>query len=425
MPAATRATGWIVAIAALLLLAAQLIFSTRSLQASYFAAQGDAARRAGDAEGALDAYHRANRLLPFDANRLRSEASAARDALDAAQAVPLFAESLRRGPYVPLTLLAAAENYAELRRYDDATTVLDTAMSIIPADWRVRILRGKILNERGEYAAAEKELRVAAEVASPPQARVHYELSRAFHGQTEYDAALREADRALRLQPFPPEYHLARAKALMATDRAPEACNDLAFVVRTYRTQLERGEDTLAALFEAGDLYALALLADGRFDEAEATFADLYTRCTPPQIDLLAVHLHQIAGEMYDPFPNPSLFAFALDLLVQTQRTAEFEKTLASARMLYPESEMGLLIPPRARALTRAGDAEGAIALLATAPFGVADSAPYRLALAEAHAVAGRPAAARTEYAMILGMENLSPVIRKQAEVGLAAIPTQ
>ncbi len=424
MPGA-RATRWVVAAVAVALLAVQIFFSARSLEAAYFTARGDASRRAGDAAGARADYHRANAAVPFDANRLRSEASAARDSLGPAQAVPLYAESLRRGPYVPLTLVAAAVNYIELGRFGEADAVLDTAVRLIGADWRVRLMRGTILIGREEYAEAERELLVAAEVAAPPQARVYYELSRALHGQKEYDGALAAVGRALGMQPLLPEYHLARAKALMALDRAPESCENLAWTVRTYRAQVERGEDSLAALFEAEDLYALALLADGRFDEAEAAFADLYIRCTAPQIELLAIHLHQIAGEMYDPFPDSSLWAFALDLLVQTGRAAEYEKTLASASMLYPEAEMGLLVAPRARALTAAGDPEAAIALLAAAPAGVAGSAPYRLALGEAHAAAGRPAEARTEYAIVLGLKDLSPVIRKQAQAGLAAIPAQ
>jgi len=420
-----RAARGIVAAGTIALLAAQLVFSARSLQAAYFAAQGDAARGAGDAQAARLAYRRANQALPFDANRLRDEASATRDTLGALEAVPLYAESLRHAPYIPLTLVAAAGNYLELKRNDDADAVLTTALRVARSDWRVRLLRGNILIAREKYAEAEHELRAAADLASPPEARVHYELARSLHGQAKYEDALAEAARAKAMQPLLPEYYLLHGKALMAVDRAPEACDDLAWAVRIYRARLERGEDTLALLFETQDLYALALLADKRFDEAEAAFADLYIRCTPPQIEKLAIHLHQIAGEMYDPFPQQSLWAFALDLLAQTRQATEFEKTLASARMLFPETELGALIPPRARALTAAGDPEGAIELLATSPVGVVDSAPYRLAHAEAHAAAGRRAAARTEYAMLLGLPKLSSIIQQEAKAGLAAIPPQ
>jgi tetratricopeptide (TPR) repeat protein len=420
-----RAIRWLAALAIAAGLLAQLVFSARSLAAAYYAARGDAARLAGDLESAREAYHRANGFDSSDGNRLRDEAAATHETRGPKDSAPIYAAALKAGPYIPLTLIAGATNYIELKRLDEADAVLDTAMRVGEFEWRVRMLRGTILTERAKYADAVRELSAAAELASPPEARVHYELARALHGETQYEQAMAHAERAAELQPLVPEYRLLRGKSLMALNRAPEAVPDLARAVFAYRARLERGENAMAELFEAEDLYALALLAGQQFEQAELAFGDMYVRCTPEQIDRLAIHLQQIVGEMWDPFPQQSLWAFALDLLAQTRHLAEFEATLAAARMVFPESELQALIAPRARALTASGDPEGAIRLLATSPLQMTDTPPYRLALAEAQAAAGRPALARIEYELLLGAENLAPMIQRQAKNGLAALPAR
>jgi tetratricopeptide (TPR) repeat protein len=425
MPAVSMPLRLAVTTALVSCLVLQLLFSARSLLAAFYATRGGAVQLTGDHAGARRDFHRANQAVPFEADRFRLEAAAARESLGPQAAAPLYARSLRLAPFAPLVLLAAAENLMAFDQTDAAEEILNRAATVIPDDWRVRYMHGLILMKRERYAEAAGEFRSASKIAFPFVPDTSYQLAQALHATGDEAKALQEVEKSIRTQPLAPEFRLVRGKILFAQNQVSAAGEDFAWAAQEFQRRAERDTNALPRLREAQDLLAQAYLAEGHFDQAQRVLEKLYTRCSPEQIDQLAGRLAQLLSAPPTPTPPLAFWAFSLDLFVQTRRLADFDRALELAPSLHPESDLGELIPARARALTAAGKPEDAIALLGAAPAGVVDSPPYRLALAEAKAAAGRPAEARTGYAKLLSLPELSPAIRKQAHAALAAILPQ
>lgn len=406
-------------------LAAQLWFSVLSLSGVYHETHGVSAERAGDNAAARAEFAAARAAVPFSAEYARLEATAALKSGDAEAAAPLLEESLRLAPYAPLSLTAAAEAYLDLGRTADAEAVIARAARIMPQEWRLHLMRGTIDLERGQIAPAVAELTAAALIADPPKYEVFYNLAHAHYAYGDPMNASRAAMRALRVQPFAVEARMLYGRSLLSTERIAEAHKEFAFAEQAYLRRLNAGENVELQLIEAQDLLSIALLADGRFDEAFAKFDELYVRLTPKQIDEFAWRLGDMTWRMREPFAPIALWARSLDLLAQTRRLEEFDASIEAIRLMCTGPEFDSLAAPRARAFTAGGNPERALEVLAEAPRDSRETPAYRLALAEALAATRQWSAARREYDTLLAVANLSPAIRKQAQARRAQIPAQ
>lgn len=278
MPAGIAAQRLALAAAIVACLAAQLVFSTRSLLAASYTHRGEAVQLAGDQEGARQLFHRANQALPFDADRFRLEAAAARESLGPEAAAPLYARGLELAPRSPLVLLAAAENLVTLDQTDNADELLRRADAVTPDDWKAHELRGLILLKRERPAEAAGEFRAAASFAYPFQPEVSYNLARVLHATGDDPAALLEVEKSIRAQALSPEYHLLRGKILFAKKEIPAARKDFAWAVQTYQRRLDRGAGPQPLLPESQELLAQAFAAEGRPNDARSQYTALLAR---------------------------------------------------------------------------------------------------------------------------------------------------
>jgi Flp pilus assembly protein TadD len=84
-----------------------------------------------------------------------------------------------------------------------------------------------------------------------------------------------------------------------------------------------------------------------------------------------------------------------------------------------------VFVAPRARLLLAEGRVDDALELLDAAPETARTFPLYRLALAQAHARAGRTTTAELEYRALLDLPGASPWVRRQAAEGLEALQSQ
>lgn len=129
---------------------------------------------------------------------------------------------------------------------------LEKALSLVPADWELRCLRGMLLAGRSEFDAALRDFDRAIELApgSPkPYAGRSYLRTRLG----DWAAALEDLDRAAALSGEGAGRSLDRGLVLLSLGRAPEA-----------RAEFAKSPSDPEARFHLGR----ALLAEGRTDEA-------------------------------------------------------------------------------------------------------------------------------------------------------------
>jgi len=407
------------------LLAVQFLFSARSLSGVVHETLGYAAERAGDHASARTAFARARAAVPFNAEYARLEATSALHDGDTEAALPLLDEALRLAPNAPLSLTAAAEILLRADRVDDAEAVVGRAARIVPMEWRLHLMRGVMDLDRGQYAPALTELTAAARIVDPPKFEVLYQLARAQYAYGNVLDASRTAERALRLQPGAVEARVLYGKSLLSTERIDAAYTEFLHAEQVYLSRLGTDPDAALRLIEAQDLLSIALLAEGRFDEAYRKFDELYTRLTPKQIDEFAWRLNEMTWRMREPFAPITLWARTLDLLAQTRRLSEFDAAIETVRLMCTSAEFDTLAAARARAFTAGGNPELALGLLAEVPAALRETPPYRLAHAEAMMARGRKDAARDEYTALLQTPDLSPALRVQAEAALAGLRDQ
>ncbi len=417
MPRAAKLALAVVLLAGLLAL--QIVYGARALSGVVHETRGIAAERAGDHAAARAEFAQARAATPYSSEYARLEATAVLNAGDAEAAAPMLEESLRLAPNTPLTLTAAAETYLRLRQTDKAEAVIAHAARITPMEWRLNLMRGMADLDRNQYAPALTELTAAARVVAPPKYEVLYQLARAQYAYGNVLDASHTAERALRLQPGAVEAKVLYGKSLLSTERIAEAYSEFAYAEQVYFAQLGSTRDAELRLIEAQDLLSIALLAEGKFDAAYSKLDEMYPRLSAKQIDEFAWRLNDMTWRMREPFAPISLWRHTLDLLAQTKRLEEFDAAIETVRLMCTSPEFDTLAAARARAFTAGGNPEWALEVLANAPAELRNTAPWRLAHAEALMVRGRKDDARAEYEALLKLPGLSPAIQKQAKVAL------
>ncbi|MBI2361589.1 MAG: fused MFS/spermidine synthase, partial [Deltaproteobacteria bacterium] len=113
------------------------------------------------------------------------------------------------------------------------------------------------------------------------RARRHYYIGQAFHASGWSNRALEEADHAIRLEPGNADYHLLRAKILLAQNRSAEAGQE------AEKALLNGAEKTREVLALAEDLYATE--AEGIYKRIVGTGL----RETSPYLGLGSFALHR------------------------------------------------------------------------------------------------------------------------------------
>ena len=121
-----------------------------------------------------------------------------------------------------LILLLAVLTWQHERIVGNPETLWRDNITRNPNSWPARNNLGRILAERGDYQAAEKQCLAAVAIA-PDSSAAHYNLGLAFFYQHKFDEAIREFSAAVHLAPTDSSSHNNLANALFKTGRTNEA----------------------------------------------------------------------------------------------------------------------------------------------------------------------------------------------------------
>lgn len=194
---------------------------------------------------------------------------------DTQAAIEAYGIAIRNQPSDEWGLRRRADDYRRLKQYDRALADLTAAGEIAPGDADLYLQRANILMQKGDRAGAAAE---AARLSAmkPATSYAHVAAANLYSALDNRDAAMREFDLALAVEPAPYIY-INRALARPSGD------------VAARRADLEAATKLDPTMVQA----ALALSAletrAGRFDAALAAIAPALAK-TPNDADLLLRH---------------------------------------------------------------------------------------------------------------------------------------
>ncbi len=279
--------------------------------------------------------------------------------------IAIYQEVLDRQPDHHATLMALADVYIALERWDDARDVLERIERHHPEDLRSLVRLGYLDLEQNDYASASARFEQAL-AENPEQPEVHYLLGMVQRRAGRLDEALGSFDR------IPPENERwSDARLQVAAIREQQ---------RDFDAALAEAEAVRArAPSRALDLYVASLRAkSGDFDEAVAFLQELL-EASPGDEDLVynlgvvhgeAGHTDESLRSMRDVLArNPdhpgALNYVGYTLAEQGQDLDEAERMITRALEQRPDDgyitdSLGWVFYMRAKPLLESGDDEQA-----------------------------------------------------------------
>lgn len=402
----------------------QLWLVVAEFGATVFASNGRAAQQARVFEIAERSYESSVAWYPFDWRTQYAAGQAYERTGHFEDAAQSFERGLRLAPSQPFLLTAHAERLIEQRDYGEAEAVLGYAEEIVPAGPKVHAIRGVIAGRRDGPLEAAKHFARAVELSPIPDPRVLNQLANALYDAGDYEGAYRRATAAIRQQELYSDHYLVRGKALAGLGRYREAAKDFGWAERGYVRRAGESDAAVKLIDLRRNLFYVWLY-QGRSDRAAMTLADL---ATDPEglghVIELRLLLTQSLTRTLPASVAPARYHFARamfgigDYLSAEQLTAQAYEHLAGE----DQFACGVL---RARALTALGRAGEAFDVLGSLPSPPLDELSYRIALADAYAASGKPAAARVEYNAVLGNADLDAAMRADIEARRDALADQ
>ncbi len=222
------------------------------------------------------------------------------------QFAPAYAQAAYAHMYNALMGLVD-DREAEL---DEALRLGTKAVGLDDRDAIAHFALGRTYGTRGDFAAAEIELRTALEI-NPNSAQAHHGLGfvQCFSGQ--YEAALESFDRAIRLSPQDPHrwaFYVLKAYSFLQLNRFEEAAEMARQSIRSPHSQI------WARIY-----LAAALGHMNRRDEAKPVFDDIYRM----NKEFSETFVHEV--QHFDSGPG------AMDFLLEGLRKAGLENSSAGA----------------------------------------------------------------------------------------------
>jgi len=162
-------------------------FRVHQLEAEYSVAEGDS-------DGAIQHYREAIAAAPNAVQLHLAIANIYMTRHDYEGAVPELQAELALDPYSLNALERIGQAYAELKDTEHAQSFLKRALALDPQSFEARRALGKVCYDRGNYAEAVANFRVAVEAADDHPAAILFQLSTAYRKAGNQD----EADRWLR-----------------------------------------------------------------------------------------------------------------------------------------------------------------------------------------------------------------------------------
>jgi tetratricopeptide (TPR) repeat protein len=192
------------------------------------------------------------------------------DAGDAAAARARFISTPSRAPRKTSTCIPISRIFWNpLARFKEALAQWQTLQQLMPSYFLPYFQEGRLLERQGDLAAARSSFAQALAL-HPGMAAAWYELSNIDASQGRFDSALKEVDRAARLEPAQGVFHACAGKLLSKMNRHQDA-------IARYRQAIEVQPDYLDGHISLG----AELAADGKIADAKKEFQ---SRCawTPP-----------------------------------------------------------------------------------------------------------------------------------------------
>jgi tetratricopeptide (TPR) repeat protein len=215
----------------------------------------------------------------------------------------------------------------------DAEKILREAEKIHPANPRLLLAKGSLLNRLNRAADAEACLQKARSL-KPADPLIYCALSEAQYNQAHYAEALKSAERALELSPGYPDAYLCKAEALLKLRRDKEALSALSSgyvhgpfhkeLITLYLSESERQGDHLVALEAALGRMGLDVNLDHLLGDDKDKVIDMIDFCQSKGVaeaeilqkirdtsDRLRGTGHQgkflfCLGDIYDAFGKPA-----------------------------------------------------------------------------------------------------------------------
>ena len=124
-----------------------------------------------------------------------------------------------------------ARLYAKMRDYELAKAAIERALSAMPLDDNLLVLRGDIHRQAEEYSQAAQDYTKVVE-ANPEAVTARMRLAEVHQASGKYETALSDINEALKHEPRSLRLIYRRALILLDLRRANEALADLSTVVR-------------------------------------------------------------------------------------------------------------------------------------------------------------------------------------------------
>lgn len=258
---------------------------------------GHCHRQAGNRAEAIAAYERATELNPLLTASLKLLAAHFQQT-DPARAAAL-AEKVRDVESHPPEVLAALSAYYD-QNYDLAEKQVRAYLMKAPTDPAAMRLLAELGTRLGEYEDAEFVLAKCLEL-NPDYVPARFDLAEVLSKRFKFEAALRESEQLVALEPANPQFLMQRANLLLQVGRTDEAAAEYARLQAnepdhpTVSMTFGHALKTLGQIDRAVDAYRRAYTVRPDFGDAYWSLANLKTyRFTDSEV---AAMVAQEAGQ--------------------------------------------------------------------------------------------------------------------------------
>ena len=280
----TQAVRWALVVPCLVLVFAQVRYSSSVYMAEAYILEALKARKGGDDESAKRYYLRAADLNPGDPELLYLLGNQWSRLGKMAEAKAAYARSLELAPHIPATLIKYAELLALSDEPKAADEFIGRALKLAPADWRAEEIAGLVRGVQGDYAGAAIHFERAQEFSGKPSAKLLNRLAYTLYRLADYERALGYVDQAVILDALHPDNHLLRGRILLGMKRPNDALGALASAEREYVRRAATNASENDKLQETRRYIVRAQVARGAAEDAAESLAVLRaSQGRPPQ----------------------------------------------------------------------------------------------------------------------------------------------
>lgn len=400
-----------------LLLLAQLGFSTTFIMAQAYAHNGRISHENNNWEYTILYYTNANQWYPYSQHWNYSIGVGHKELGRWEESIDAMEQGLICSPYFVLGLNSAATLQYRVKNFSVAEHLVGQAEALVPYHWEVNRMQGLLLNNSGKTPEAVTQLLFTRRNALTPQPAIESLLAYTASNMKRYDLALEAVNTIIRLEPGTSRHWLQKGKihrhlnqsvpAIQAYQKALEVYGreqNKSPIQQSPRTMLEN--EPIQAHIALGELYVEAQDYKKSIEAFHAV-ANMYANIpkSAETMDTLALRAKQT------PPADPLRWACVLSA---GGRWAEAEALFSEVDFDQADETDSVERYHYAMALRHVGKLEASLV-----QFRAMNSRPFIPACmyADTLRVAGQPAAARFEYSKVLTFYNASVTDQQRSDI--------